>query len=404
MPKYPFDPAHLDAYPEPLAELAREYELQALKEIADRIKIAGQMNEVTVQMIRTLRARGIDLKDIKKAIQEWAGISEKDLNKMLDDVIERNQKYYAEVIDLAKITKPAYLVDERDIEAIRRQTLDTFRNITQSMGFSVKGRATLLPVAKAYQWALDKALTQVESGGISYNQAIDNALRELADGGLCVAKDKDGNILKNRVKYESGHIDHLDVAIRRAVMTGVNQVNQRYREQSMEYLETDLVEVTAHLGARNIDGPKGWENHAKWQGKVYRIKDKPHTSKGQYDYLENVCGYGDVQGIGGANCRHSFHPFIEGVMERTYTDKELEAMKPENKPKIVFEGREYDDYQATQKQRQIEREIRKWKRRKAVADGDEKAAAGARIKRLNAKYKVFSAAAGLPEQRERMIA
>ena len=65
-------------------------------------------------------------------------------------------------------------------------------------------------------------------------------------------------------------MDSVDVAVRRAVMTGVNQLNQKYREQSMDYLETDLVEVTAHLGARNTDGPMGWENHAKWQGKVYQ--------------------------------------------------------------------------------------------------------------------------------------
>ena len=65
------------------------------------------------------------------------------------------------------------------------------------------------------------------------------------------------------------------------------------------------------------------------------------------DFVEK-CGYGSVTGIGGANCRHSFWPFIEGVSERTYTDSELEAMKPENRPKIKFEGREYDDYQATQ--------------------------------------------------------
>ena len=74
------------------------------------------------------------------------------------------------------------------------------------------------------------------------------------------------------VKYEKGGIQQLDVCIRRAVMTGVNQLNQKYREQSMDYLETDLVEVTAHLGARNIDGPNGWENHAKWQGIVARWK------------------------------------------------------------------------------------------------------------------------------------
>ena len=77
-----------------------------------------------------------------------------------------------------------------------------------------------------------------------------------------------------------------------------------------------------------------------------------------YPDFEQACGYGSVTGIGGANCRHSFWPFIEGVSERTYTDAELDGMKPENRPKTVFDGREYDDYQATQMQRRIERTSR----------------------------------------------
>lgn len=104
--------------------------------------------------------------------------------------------------------------------------------------------------------------------------------------------------------------------------------------------------------------------------------------------------------------RHSYWPYIEGVSERTYTDDELEAMKPENRPKTVFEGREYDDYQATQMQRKLERTIRKQKRLKASyeAAGQEEQAKAANIKlrRLNEKYRQFSKAAGLKEQRERM--
>lgn len=107
-----------------------------------------------------------------------------------------------------------------------------------------------------------------------------------------------------------------------------------------------------------------------------------------------------------ANCRHSFWPYIEGVSERTYTDKELEAMKPENRPKTVFEGREYDDYQAAQMQRRIERTIRKQKRLKTAYESagltEESTAAGAKLRILNQKYEAFSKAAGLPEQRERM--
>ncbi|MBQ9721461.1 MAG: hypothetical protein IJV64_12330 [Oscillospiraceae bacterium] len=90
--------------------------------------------------------------------------------------------------------------------------------------------------------------------------AIANATRQLADSGL------------QYVDYESGWRNHVDVAVRRAVMTGVTQLNAQYAVQSMEYLETEYVEVSAHAGARDIDGPKGWENHKAWQGKVYRWK------------------------------------------------------------------------------------------------------------------------------------
>lgn len=126
----------------------------------------------------------------------------------------------------------------------------------------------------------------------------------------------------------------------------------------------------------------------------------------RYPDFVKKCGYGHVQGIGGANCRHSFWPYIEGVSERTYTDEELEAMKPENRPKTVFEVREYDDYQATQMQRRIERTIRKQKRLKTAYEAagltKEAQAANIRLRRLNEKYQQFSKAAGLPEQRERM--
>lgn len=276
--KYPFSPEILDALPEELAELFRDLELTLLDEICSRLKIADQLNEVTVQDIRALRAHGIDLEDIKKAIDKATGIGEKKLDKLLDDVVERNQRYYTDMVDLAGVTAPDRLVNEADIAAIRRQTWGAYKDITGSMGFLVVrgGRLTFLEPAKSYEWALDSALLQIQSRAISYNQAIATAVRQLADSGLCIAYDKDGNPIKNRVAYESkktpgeqGRVDHLDVAVRRAVMTGVNQLNQKYREQSVDYLETDLVEVTAHLGARNVDGPNGWENHAKWQGKVY---------------------------------------------------------------------------------------------------------------------------------------
>lgn len=394
MPRYPFTPELLDALPEELADLYRGLEAKMLSGICSRLKLAGQLNEVTVDYIRELQAHGISLEEIEAAILRETQIGQDKLTEMLDAVVARNQQYYSETVDIAGLTQPVTYVDQEAIWAIYEQTKGELRNLTQSMGFVVhEGRRwRKLSASEAYQWALNMAAAQVQTGAVSYIEAIQGAVKELAGNGM------------KTVDFTTGHVDSLDVAVRRAVLTGVNQINQKYRESSMDFLETDLVEVTAHLGARNTG--KGFQNHAAWQGKVYRWREKPRASEGRYPDFVETCGLGDVQGIGGANCRHSYWPFIEGVSERTYTDEQLEGMKPENRKKTVFEGREYDDYQATQFQRKIEREIRRQRRLKGAyeAAGLEDAATSSniRLRRLNKEYKAFSKAAGLKERPERM--
>lgn len=385
--KYPFQPELLDALPEELAELFRALEITLLKEICSRLKASDQLNEVTVQDIRALRSHGIDLKEIEKAIRKTSGISETKLNKLLDDVVERNQKYYTELIGLARITQPETLVSVEDTWAIYEQTKQTLRNITRSMGFLVDAGRTMLPPAKAYQWALDNAVMQVQSGAINYNQAIKTAVKQLADSGLKV------------VDYESGHRDQIDVAARRAVMTGVSQICAKYTEQSAEYLETPYFEVSAHSGARDKPGPSPWSSHKDWQGRVYSI----HAGD-IYPSIYEVCGLGAVDGLEGANCRHRRFPWVEGVSERTYTDAQLDHI--DDGHGCTFDGKEYTAYEATQMQRRIERTVRKLKREKAAYNAaglhEDETAVNIRLRRLNAKYKAFSAEAGLPEQPERM--
>lgn len=382
--KYPFQPELLDALPEELAELYRALENTLLDEICSRLVFADQLNEVTVQDIRALRSHGIDLKSIEESISKTAGISKQKLNSLLNDVVERNQKYYTEVIDLAHVTQPETLVDAATVDAIKRQTHDTFRNLTASMGFLVGN--TMLKPARAYQWALDNAEMQIQSGAISYNQAIANVARQLAESGIKV------------VDYESGHRDFIDVAARRAVMTGVNQICAKYTEQSAEYLDTPYFEVSAHAGARDIPGKSPWASHKAWQGLVYSTR-----SNDIYPSIYDVCGLGAVDGLEGANCRHRRNVWVEGVSERTYTDEQLAHI--DDDLGCEFDGKKYTAYEATQMQRRVERQIIKQKRLvtayKASEQKDEYYAAKAKLVRLNAKYKAFSEAAGLPLQWER---
>lgn len=390
--KYPFSPEYLDAVPEELAELLRGLDEKLLEEICLRLNASGQLNEVTVQDIRALRARGYSIEEIQKAVSDASGVAEKELEQILDDVVIRNQAYYTQLATLTAITAPDDMlsfVSADDIDAIRRQTMGEFRNITRSMGYIVRqnGRAVRqLPAAQAYQWALDQAELQVASGAISYSEAIKGAVKELADSGLKI------------VRYENNgrtHYDHADVAARRAVMTGVNQLCQKYAEQSAERLNADTVEVSAHMGARNTG--IGAANHASWQGRLYS------RGKGKYPDFESTTGYGTGEGLGGWNCRHHWYPFVDGIMERTYTDKQLGAI---DNPPFEYEGKTYDQYAATQKQREIERTVRKLRREQTAFEAaglkEDAAAAKTRIQRLNAKYKSFSEAAGLPMQKDRM--
>lgn len=383
--KYPFSPEVLDSLPEELAELYRSLEATLLEEICSRLKLSGELNEVTVQGIRVLRSHGIDLSEIEKAIQRTANISRKELDKLLDEVVERNQRYYTDLIDLAGVTQPETMVSSADINAILSQAQREVGNLTRSMGFLLDNGRTMLPYARAYQWALDSAEMQIMSGAMSYNQAIKSAVKQLADSGL------------RMVDYESGHRDHIDVAARRAVMTGVSQICAKYTEQSAEYLETPYFEISAHIGAR--DKGVGWQNHKAWQGRVYSVR-----AGDKYPNIYEVCGLGYVDGLEGANCRHIRTAFVDGVMERTYTDEQLVHI--DDGHDVDFEGKHYTAYEATQKQRQIERTVRRLKREqaayKAAGLKEDAQSVTARIRRLNAEYKAFSEAAGLPLQRERM--
>lgn len=158
-----------------------------------------------------------------------------------------------------------------------------------------------------------------------------------------------------------GKVDKIDVAVRRAVLTGVNQTANELQDKRAEEMSTDLVEVTAHIGAR-ITKKQDWTNHAWWQGKVYSISGKSD----KYPGLKETTGYGKIDGLGGINCRHNKFPFIEGISKRAYTDKELEEI---NNKTVIYNGKEIGEYEALKIQRTKEREIRENKREIAGYQG-----------------------------------
>lgn len=162
------------------------------------------------------------------------------------------------------------------------------------------------------------------------------------------------------------------------------------QEDNADKLGTDKFEVSWHGTAR--------PEHQEWQGKVYTKEQ-----------LASVCGLGSVTGLLGANCRHTYFPFIEGVSERIYTDEQLRAMNErENEPKY-YNGKPYTSYEATQRQRYLETSMRAQRQKiklleEAGVDEQDITLAKCKYRRLSQEYTAFSKQMGLPQERDRIYA
>lgn len=390
--KYPITPDYIGNAPGPLIELYEELETDILKYICEQFK-TGEANATALELIRLLQRRGLKLDDIEKKIRRMARMSQKQIDSILQQAAQRNNAYYGTTMDQLSIVRDGVNEEalQAEIQAITAQAAGQTFNITQSLGFALRnanGTVSFTPIAEAFQKVLNKAEISVWTGGSDYNTAIRTAVKELTDSGL------------QTIDYSTGYHSRVDVAARRAVMTGITQISAKYSEALAKEIGTDFVEVTAHRGARDKgDGPA---NHKDWQGRVYHVGGETTVDGVTYKDLVTVTGYGTGEGLCGWNCRHHFHPFVPGIMEPTYTEQELANIDP---PPITFEGHTYSMYEATQKQRQIESALRNIKRRltglQAAGQDDAYTAAAVKYKRLYEEYESFSKTADLPKQYDR---
>ena len=249
-------PEQLGALPESFIGIYGELEDYILRDISRRISIASHITDTAEWQIERLKQLGSATEGIKRQITVTTNISREQIEQMFFDVAQVSEDFYKDVyknVDAIPISQNPFI--QQQIKSLIEQTNGKLKNLTQSMGFSVyeNGKKVFKPIATVYQKALDFTQMQVSSGAVDYITATRLAVAELADSGLRV------------VDFASGHVDRMDVAVRRAVLTGVSQETGHITAQVAKDIGTDIVEVTAHAGAR--------PDHAVWQGKWYRYKD-----------------------------------------------------------------------------------------------------------------------------------
>lgn len=374
-------PEQLAAIGDYFLKLFEDYEDAVIRDIARRLSKTGELTETAQLQIMRLMELGESRDEIARLTAELLDLSDKTVAELMQYAAEQSTDFREAVFDRAGTTQQEILGSaqtQRMLEAAISQTQNEMRNITRSVGF--RGRdGVWRSCAQAYQRALDSATLQVSTGTMSYQQAIRSAVRELADAGM------------SYVDYASGWVNRADVAARRACLTGVSQLTGELSVQNAKTLDTDYVEVTAHMGAR--------PEHAVWQGKVYKLEG----SEPGYPNLAASTGYGTGPGLKGWNCRHDFYPFFPGIDERAYTDEDLRNIDP---PPFTYDGRTYSAYEASQYQRKMETAMRKTKRRIIAADGaglsDDFTAESIKLRRQREMYRDFSHKAHLPTQEDRI--
>lgn len=384
-------PEELEKLPKPLERTMTALELSIMDEIIQRIKETAQVTPVIDWLLIRMDAIGTSRIRIKQLIGK--ALEKTDLQ--VDDIYEqaarsdyiRNKEIYeAAGRDYLPYKDNQWL--QQVVDAAKRQTKDTLRpleNITQTTGFNVPmggGKKVFTPLSEYLERSLDKAMLGITTGTKTYSQAIGDVIDEMTASGI------------RTVDYASGKSDRIEVAARRAVMTGVAQMTKQVSDKNAEELGTDHWEVDWHMGARNTG--TGYLNHQSWQGKVYSSEE-----------MRTVCGEGEMLGFAGINCYHIKFPFLLGISKRKYTDEWLAEQNRKENEKKIYKGREYDIYGALQHQRKLERTIRKQKQdvellESGEADKEEIVAAKCRLRLTNKTYVDFSREMGLRQQRERL--
>ena len=253
------------------------------------------------------------------------------------------------------------------VRSFRQSVTGELRNLTGTTGF----RGTmfgLTGVENAYQRALDVSLIKVATGTFSLDAACESAIRELAHSGL------------RSIDYASGRSYQLDTAVRMCVRTASTQMAGRITMANVQSTGVRHIRTSSHAGAR--------PEHAVWQGKVFTLDELTSTEPGKP-------AYGTATGLCGVNCRHTFYPYWPGASVDVPYEREPDP--------VTVDGRRYTYYDATQKQRSMEREIRALKREAYSAASDEdRAVINRKIHAKTSEYHRFSEAVGIRPKDNRL--
>jgi hypothetical protein len=318
-------PRYLDGLSDEIIEIYSQLETDILQDMARRLARLGKITDATKWQAQMLAEAGGLKKNIRKILAKYDRAIVRQIEKTFTEALETSAK------NDNRIFKAATGRTVSDMNA--QQMLSTIQKCHSDLS-----RLTLTTAATTqtqFVREANRVYMNVQSGAFDYDTSMKDAADELAKRGITT------------VQYENGRpvTRTIESAVRMNILTSVNQTAANQTMNNCEELDCDLVETSAHIGAR--------PEHEEWQGQIF---SRSGTNPKYRPF--SVCELGSVTGICGINCRHSFYPYFEGMAEH-YTEKDLDEIANEE---VSYNGQKMTRYEGEQKLRGIERNIRKYKR------------------------------------------
>jgi hypothetical protein len=368
----------------PLSELFEQVNTDVLSVITNRIKSIGTMTATDAHKLSIL-IRNKDIKEIERIISDGTDLSIKQIDKILTKSASYNDElanslYKARNIPPSTISTDSVLLNV--VRTAKENIVDNVVNLSKTTGFMLNGKMT--DTAKAYNYAVNRAIFEVEQGLFDYNTAMRSVIKQMADSGV------------RTVDYDSGYHRRMDSAVRMNVLDGVRMLNMNYRETQRSQFGADGVEISAH----GLCSP----DHLPYQGKQYTNKE--------FEKLQETLD----RPIGSLNCKHSITPIILGISNPVYSDETLQEYKANSNKKVEYSTLQKDSdgnyikktvskYDFSQIQRKTETDIRRLKDYKNQLDIMEDKICSSEVqKKITAKtkyYKMISEQGGLSPKMER---
>lgn len=360
-------PDYLDHAPDRLVLLWQQVEDDILRDVARRISKMDTMTPTANWQLWRYEQTEALRQDVVKKLARYTGKSEAEIRRLMQEAVTRAMEAEDEIYyHYGK--EPTPFADNATLQALLnagyQQTAGTFHNLTATTANTVSGQ---------FEAALDRAHLKVSSGAFDYKSAVKSAVDSLAD-------------TMKYVTYPTGHTDTLEVAARRAVLTGVNQTGAKLQVARADEMGVAFFETTAHGGAR--------PSHAEWQGRQFHRGGAVDYMGKHYPDFEAATGYGTGAGLCGWNCRHTFFAiFPELGAPPAWTQESLEAL---NARDIEYNGGRYTRYEISQIQRARERTVRKYKRRYLAEDaaGADTTASAVKLRQARQELAEFITATG----------